>query len=184
MLPLTISLQILLFAHLVLALHYGISLRGHGLEILLLIVTIILSIQVLLRVSFKRSPRWKKNLYLVNCVNLLPLWLTATVMAFCIHGTPTVGTFDAPSGTRVTLKQHIGLLGCSVRPYIIHGAVERYIYREDNYIHCGSTFMESKPIEVVRWNPNETQLILIAEQEEYIFEISPGAAFLPSNSQN
>ncbi|MEO0534935.1 MAG: hypothetical protein AAF215_13845 [Cyanobacteria bacterium P01_A01_bin.123] len=179
MLPLATSLQVLLFTHMVLVLRYGISLRGNGLEILLLIATIVLSIQALFKVSFKRSPRWLKGLYIANCIGLLPLWLTATIMGFCIHGTPIVGTFDAPSGTRITLKQHIGLLGCSVRPYIIQGVVERRIYHEDNYVFCALAFTESKPIEVVRWSPNETQLILTIDQEDYTFEVAPETA--PSN---
>ncbi|NER82610.1 MAG: hypothetical protein F6K42_24235 [Leptolyngbya sp. SIO1D8] len=154
----------------------GISLRGNGLEILLLVATIITSIQALLRTPLQRSTQWRKVLYWVNCLGLLPLCLSALLMGLLIYGTPAVGTFAAPSGTRISLKQHIGLLGCQVHSYRIQGAIEHHLNHRGNTVSCWPAFAESKPIDSWRWNVDETQLILTIEETEYIFEIAPNAS--------
>lgn len=183
MLPLAIALQILLFTHLGLGIRYGISLRGDGLEILLLVATIIFSVQSVFRVSFERSPWWRKGLYIANCIGILPLCLTTIIMVlgFILNPTPIVGTFETPSGTRITLKQDTGWLGgCSADPYIVRGITEQHIYREENAALQGDVLctLDEMQIEAVRWSPDETQLILTIAQEDYTLEVTPERSFL------
>ncbi|MEO1211131.1 MAG: hypothetical protein AAFX78_16520 [Cyanobacteria bacterium J06638_20] len=178
MLPVAIALQILLFTHLGLGIRYGITLRGDGLEILLLVATIILSVQSLFRVSSERSPWWRKGLYIANCIGILPLFLTTIIMVlgFILNPTPTIGTFETPSGNQITLKQDTGWLGgCSVDPYIIRGITEQHIYREENAALQGDVLcnLGEMQIEAVRWSPDETQLILTIDQEDYRLEVTP-----------
>lgn len=185
MLPLAIALQILLYIHLGLGIRYGISLRGDGLEILLLVATIIMSVQSLFRVSSERSPRWRKGLYIANCIGILPLCLTTIIMVlgFILNLTPTIGTFEAPSSTRITLKQDNGWLGgCSAAPYIIRGITEQHIYREENFALQGNALctLDKMQIEAVRWSPDETQLILTIDREDYTLEVTPE---IPSSDQ-
>lgn len=172
MLLLALSLQALLFTHMVFLLRHGISLKGDVLEILLLVATIIVTGWVIAKISFQRSPGWLRGIYILNCFGVIPLGLTVVLMGLCMYATITFGTFEAPSGTLITLKEHAGLLGCSVRPYIVQGMFEHLIYRKDNDIFC-FTPSGSKTVGAVRWSPNETQLILTLDQEDYTFELVP-----------
>lgn len=160
-------LQGLLFTHLVFARQYGISLRGEGLEILLLITAIVVSVGAVFRVRFQKSPRWLKSLYILNGINFVPLGVTMLLMAFSLYATDPVGTYVAPNGTRITLKNHAGLLGCSVHPYRIDGILEHFIDQGENYIFCFDA-IDSTRIEAVRWSPDETQLVLTLNQAGYI----------------
>ncbi|MEM0982279.1 MAG: hypothetical protein AAGH78_18675, partial [Cyanobacteria bacterium P01_H01_bin.58] len=167
-----LSLQALLFTHMVFLLRHGISLKGDGLEIWLLVATIIATGWVIAKVSFQRSPGWLKGIYIVNCLGAIPIGLTIGLMGLLMYATNTFGTFEAPSGTVITLKEHGGLLGCSVYPYVIQGIFEHRILQEDNYVFCFRP-LESDSVEAVRWNPDETQLMLTVDQEDYIFELAP-----------
>lgn len=105
---------------------------------------------------------------------------TAVIMGLLIYSTSTLGKFKAPSGTRITLKSHSGLLGCSVHPYVIQGITEHLVFQEDNFIHC-FTFLDERPIkprpvDAVSWSPDEAQLILTIDQEDYSFELAPTTA--------
>ncbi|MEO1094701.1 MAG: hypothetical protein AAFX01_07350 [Cyanobacteria bacterium J06638_28] len=167
-----LSLQALLFTHMVLLFRYGISLKGDALEILLLIATMIATGWVIAKVSFQRSPPWLKSIYILNCMGAMPIAGTIAVMGLFMYATNTFGTFEAPSGTVITLKEHGGLLGCSVHPYVIQGVLEHHIDQEDNYVFCFMP-LDSDSVEAVRWSPDETQLTLTVDEDEYTFELIP-----------
>ncbi len=179
---LALSLQVLLFTHTIIWLRDGVSLKGDSLELLLLLATIVTTSLAIATVSFQSLSRWLRSLYVLICAGTIPLGLTAIVMGLCMYATTPFGSFESSSGTIITLKEYAGLLGCSVRPYIIQGLFEQQVYREDNYIHCFTPFIPSgsTPVDDVRWSPDETQLILTIDQEDYIFELMP----LPTSSSS
>ncbi|MGF1520793.1 MAG: hypothetical protein ACFBSF_00555 [Leptolyngbyaceae cyanobacterium] len=160
-----LSLQALTLIHTVLWLCYRTSLRGDTLELLLVAVTAIASFWVLLKVSFQRSPRWLKTMYVLNGVGLWPLALAAVLMALGMYATHTIGSFKSPNGISVTLKEHTGLLGCSIYPYIVQNMFERHIYRSDHYIYC-FTPTGSFTVKDTSWSADETKLILTVERQE------------------
>lgn len=180
-LSLALGLQALLLTHTVLLFNYGISLRGDGLELLLLITTLVISVLVLFRGAFQR-PRWFQGLYILNCIGFVPLVLSAMVMGLGIYATDPIDTFVAPSGTQIALKNHAGLLGCSVDPYLVEGVIERSIYRKDNHIYCFNSHSapSSFTIEAAQWSPDETQLTVTVnrggENNDYTFEVGPAQA--------
>ncbi|MEM7794547.1 MAG: hypothetical protein AAF579_08845 [Cyanobacteria bacterium P01_C01_bin.118] len=168
-----LSLQVLLFIHLILLFQYEMSLRGEGLEVLLLITTIAISVKVIFYSRVEQSSRWIKNLYLLNCFGQLPIWLSATVMVLFIYVTDTIGAFQSPSGTYIVLKSQSGLLGCSVHPYIVQGLFEQRLYQED-YVSCFN-FLDTK-IAKTTWNSDETNLTVSVEatgEDEYTFNLTP-----------
>lgn len=160
-----LSLQALMLVHTALLLGYETSFRGDLLELLLLAATTVASFWVLVKVSFQRSPRWLKTIYVLNGVGLWPLALAAVLMALGMYATDPIGSFQSPNGTSVTLKEHMGLLGCSIHPYIVQNMFEHPVDRRDQYIHC---FTPTGPFTVkdASWSADETQLTLTVERQE------------------
>ncbi|NJN20055.1 MAG: hypothetical protein HC812_01120 [Leptolyngbya sp. RL_3_1] len=173
---LALVLQGLLFANFAFAFQYGISLRGDGLEILLLVATAVVGILALLRVSWSRWPSWLQSLYVLNCINLVLLLWVAVLMGLGIYAVRPVATFKAPSGTQIILKNHAGLLGCTIDPYRIEGILERRIDHRENDTFCLNIATRDQ-IEAVRWSSDETQLILTLNRDgtikDHTFELEP-----------
>ena len=121
---LALALQGLLLANFGLVFYYNISLRGEGLEIVLLSTTTVVSLWALFQVSWSRSPRWLKSLYALNCIALLLLPWIAMLMGLGFYAVDPLGTFESPSGTQITLNNHAGIVGRSIEPYRIVGLIE------------------------------------------------------------
>ncbi|MEM9008641.1 MAG: hypothetical protein AAGE59_34675 [Cyanobacteria bacterium P01_F01_bin.86] len=183
---LALGLQALVLTGMVLVTHYGISLRGEMLEVGLIIATVIVSVWAVSQLAILRQPRvpkWFKALYWINCLGIVPLAFATLMLGLGLYSVKPLGVFESPSGTQIALKEHIGLLGCSVYPYRIQGAIEQHIANRDNAVPC-FTVSGLFTIKDVRWNPDETQLILtVAIQrsvnsdpstEDYTFELTTG----------
>ena len=172
-----ICLQVLLFIHLALVSHCRISLRGEGLEIFLLVITLVISLWVFMCGQPEKANRRIKRLYLLNAIGQLPLWVTAIVMMVSIYATDTIGAFNTPSGNHILLKIEANILGCSVYPYVVHGVFEQLIHQQDHTI-C-FPFLESKILKTT-WSDDETKFTVsiknphgLEESEDYTFKITP-----------
>ena len=167
-----LSLQVLLFIHFGLLLQHDLSLRGEGLEILLLVTTMVSSGWIIFRGRHRARSQWTKVLYGLNALSQFPLWITAILMGLSMYVTHTIGTFEMSDGTRVLLKGQSGLLGCSVHPYITYGLFEQRVYQEE-YVSCFD-FLDAE-ILTSSWNSDETLLTIELEDVSHTFELKPTA---------
>jgi hypothetical protein len=169
---LALLLQAMLFIHLFMVVRWGISLRGNGWELGLLAIAAITSMIFLIRPLIKAPVRrWQRGLYGLNLFCLIPLLLTAALMALSMYATHPMGTFQSEQGAIVTLKEHRGLLGCSIHPYRVTGPMEQLIDQGDNYIHCFQLGTGEPPITAAHWNDDQTQLTITAAGEAYTFDL-------------
>ncbi|MDA0672374.1 MAG: hypothetical protein O3C67_01525 [Cyanobacteria bacterium] len=169
---LALLLQSALLLNLWTTLRWGLSLRGEAWEWGLLAIAAIASTLFLSRPPQGHWSRWQRRLYGLNLFCLIPLLLTAALMAVLMYAIHPMGTFQSGQGAIVTLKEHAGLLGCSIHPYRVTGPMERLIDQGDNYIHCFQLGTDQPAITTTRWNDDQTQLTLSAAGETYTFNLT------------
>ena len=92
-------------------------------------------------------------------------------MALLMYVTYPMDTFQSERGAIVTLKEHSGLLGCSIHPYRVTRPMEQLIYQGDNYIHCFQLGTGQPAITAARWSDDETHLTITADGRTHTFEL-------------
>jgi hypothetical protein len=95
---LALLLQAMLFIHLFMVVRWGISLWGNAWELGLLAIAAIASTIFLIRPPQAPVRRWQRGLYGLNLFCLIPLLLTAALMALLMYGTHPMGTFQSGQG--------------------------------------------------------------------------------------